>query len=219
MITNLEESYALFIYECNLIEWAGRFTFPTIGFNSPSSATFINHPFTGQSNANEVACRDSNLLYQIGVSQSVVVEQRRMCVEWYLSDIERYGQSIAFFDDVISSCPCSLSQAFVDRRFFVSFLVSQARFQTVCFLLRFSGGNDRECCYTLESSMFGSLITDPMDGGSLLLFDERTIESYEENNFNPKSYCCSDFVGLCNLYSERRPSNDCARYRPPRISE
>ena len=219
MITNLEESYALFIYECNLIEWAGRFTFPTIGFNSPSTATFINHPFTGQSNANEVACRDSNLLYQISVSQSVIEEQRRMCVQWYLSDIARFGQSIAFLDSITTSCPCSISQAFFDRRFVVSRFGFQARFNTLCFLLRFSRGNDRECCYTLESSMFGSLITDPMDGGSLLLFDERTIESYEENNFNPKSFCCSDFVGLCNLYSERRPSNDCARYRPPRISE
>ena len=28
--------------------------------------------------------------------------------------------------------------------------------------------------------------------------------------------CCS--VGLCSLYYERRPTNNCARYRPPRRS-
>ena len=219
MITNLEESYALFIYECNLIEWAGRFTFPTIGFNAPSATIFANHPFTGQSNANEVACRDSNLLYQIGTSQSVIEEQRRMCVEWYQLDIERFNQTITILDNELPSCPCSIFQAFVDRRFFVSFLVLTVRNNIQCFLLRFAPGVDRECCYTFESSMFGSLITDPMIGGSLLLFDQRTTESYEENNFNPKSDCCSDFVGLCNLYSERRPLDDCSRYTPPRISE
>jgi len=215
VITNLEESYALFIYECNSIEWAGRFTFPTIGFNAPSAAIFINHPFTGQSNANEVACRDSNLLYQIGTSLSVIEQQRRMCVEWYRSDIERFGQLIAFLDIVTTPCPCSAFQASFDRRFFVFTVSNNIR----CYLLRFAFGVDRQCCYTLESSMFGSLITDPMIGGSLLLFDERTIESYEENNFIPRSDCCSDSVGLCNLYSERRPSDDCSRYRPPFISE
>ena len=216
MITNLEESYALFIYGCNSIEWTGRFTFPTIGFNSPSTATFMNHPLTGQSDANEIACRDCNVLYQISVSQSFIEAQKRMCVEWYSSDIERFGENVAF---ITPPCPCSLFQVIFDRRYsLLSF-----RNNLICYSLRFPSirfpfvsGTDRECCYTLESAMFGALITDPAAGGSLLLFQSRTFESYEENNFRPKSYCCSGGVGLCSLYTQRRPSDNCARYRPPR---
>ena len=219
MITNLEESYALFIYECNSIEWTGRFTFPTIGFNSPSTATFMNHPLTGQSDANEIACRDRNVLYQISVSQSFVETQKRMCVEWYSSDIERFNENVTLLNFVTPSCPCSLFQTFFDRRYsLLSF-----RNNLICYSLRFPSfrfpfvrGTDRECCYTLESAMFGALITDPAVGGSLLLFENRAFVSYEENNFRPKSYCCSDVVGLCSLYTERRPSDNCARYRPPR---
>ena len=212
MITNLEESYALFIYECNSIEWAGRFRFPTIGFNSPSTATFVNHPFTGQSDANEIACRERNLLYQISVSQGLVEAQKRMCVEWYSSDIERFGQSVTLLDIVTPPCPCSVFQAANDFRYYLFTRTNTL----VCFLLRFPRISDRECCYSFEGLMFGALITDPANGGSLLLFNDRTFESYEENNFIPKSYCCADVVGLCDLYSERRPSDNCARYRPLR---
>ena len=216
MITNLVESYALFIYECNSIEWAGRFTFPTIGFNSPSDATFINHPFTGLSNANEVSCRGRNLLYQISATQSSIEELRQMCVEWYISDIQLFSPStISFLNFVTPSCPCTLFQAERDFRF----IIFSIRNNVECYSLRFPAAADRECCYSLESFMFGSLITDPVDGGSLLLFTERTFESYQENNIRPKFYCCSDGVGFCLLYSERRPPDSCARYRPPRRSE
>ena len=212
MITNLEESYALFIYECNSIEWAGRFRFPTIGFNSPSTATFVNHPFTGQSDANKIACRERNLLYQISVSESIIETQKRMCMEWYSLDINRFDQSVTFLNVVTPPCPCSIFQAFNDRRY-SQFTV---RNDLVCFLIRFPRISNRECCYSLEEFMFGALIDNPTNGGSLLLFDDHTFESYEENNFRPKSYCCADLVGLCDLYSKRRPSDDCARYRPPR---
>ena len=220
MITNLEESCAIFIYECGSIEWAGEFVFPTIGFNSPSVPTFVNHPLTGQSNANQIACRESNLLYQISISQSVIEEQRRMCLEWYSSDIERFtitSTSIRIIDFLTPSCPCSLFQAFFDFRYSLFTI----RDNTWCYLLRFPNfqlNTDRECCYTLEFLMFGALITDPSDGGSLLVLDG-TFQSYERDNFLPKSYCCSDLVGLCNLYSERRPSDNCARYRPLRRGE
>ena len=207
----------IFIYECGSIEWAGEFTFPTIGFNSPSTADFFNHPFTGQSFANEIACRESNLLYQISVSQSFVEEQKQMCLEWYSSDIDRFrtaSLSISALDSLTESCPCSLFQAFFDFRYFL-FSITE---NTWCFLLRFRSfqfGTDRECCY---SSDFGALIVGPTNGGSLLIVDG-TFESYEQDNFLPKSNCCSDLVGLCDLYFERRPSDTCARYRPLRRSE
>ena len=84
LITNLETFYALFKYDCNSIQWTGRFTFPTIGFNSLSTSSFINHPSTGQSNANNIVCKDRNLLYEISASQSLM--EKRIWVEWYSTD-------------------------------------------------------------------------------------------------------------------------------------
>jgi len=216
VITNLVESYALFIYECNSIEWSGRFTFATIGFNSPSDVTFTNHPLTGLSNANEVSCRDRNLLYQISASQGRIEELRQMCMEWYISDMQLFNESsISLLNVSTTSCPCSLFQAVRDFRFRLFSIGNNIR----CYTLRFPGDADRECCYSVESFTFGSLIIGTADEGSLLLFTEPTLESYQENNFRPKSYCCSDGVGLCSFYFARRPTNRCERYIPPRISE
>jgi len=217
VITDLVESFVIFIYECGSLEWAGEFTFPTIGFNAPSAAEFFNHPFTGQSFANEIACREINLLYQISVSQSAIEEQTRLCLEWYSSDIERFRGSpfsISTLDFFTQSCPCSLSQAFFDFRYSLFSITNNVW----CFLLlfptvRFGTLTDRQCCYNFD---FGSLIVGPTDGGSLLILDG-TFESYNQDNFLPRSYCCS--VGLCDLYFERRPSDNCARYFPLRFGE
>lgn len=218
MITDLVESFVIFIYECGSIEWAGEFTFPTVGFNAPSAAEFFNHPFTGQSFANEIACRESNLLYQITVSpQSFIEEQRQMCLEWYSLDIERFSSAslpISVLDIVTPSCPCSLLQAFFDFRYSLFTITDNVW----CYLLLFPSVRcgtltDRKCCYNLN---FGSLIVGPTNGGSLLILDG-TFESYEQDNFLPMSYCCS--VGLCDLYFERRPSDNCARYFPLRFGE
>ena len=59
---------------------------------------------------------------------------------------------------------------------------------------------------------FGALLTSRLEGGNLLLFNnERGLT--EELRF--KTTCCT--VGLCDLFYEQRPSDNCRRYRPPRF--
>ena len=69
VVTDGTNSYAVFTYRCGDMTWAYN---PTIGFNAAGSS-FANHPNTGSSNAEEIACLNSpqsqwyNLVYQISL--------------------------------------------------------------------------------------------------------------------------------------------------------
>ena len=218
MITNLEESYAIFTYSCNQLQWSGIDTFPTIGFNSPSDSTntYTNHPLTAQEGATEIACNPNpvcnNVIYQISKFQSFVEEQKRMCVEWYLSDFDKFEEpDIVSLDQMAPPCPCQLSQVQVDRYF----EPRTSNKSTTCFTTRFLllELGVRECCYSIEELTLGALITDTENGGSLLL-SPTTNESLVQNNRIPQSLCCPAEVGLCDLYYKRRPPNFCDGYDP-----
>lgn len=219
MITDLEESYAIFTYNCDQLQWDGLDSFPTIGFNSPSDGTFRNHPFTGQMGATEIACSPNptcnNVIYRVSAreDQSMAEEQKRMCVEWYLDDLRKFSDSrLTFLNIFAPHCPCQFFQALVDP-FFVR--ISTDKMLTFCFRRIFIFfGSITECCYSSESLTFGALVTETENGGSLLL-----APFTSENNRIPQSLCCSDEVGMCNLYYERRPGNLCFRYFPPRFSK
>ena len=219
MITNHEESYAIFTYNCDQLQWAGADSFPTIGFYSASDGIFENHPLTGQMNAIRVACSPSptinNVIYPVGM---VDQQQKRMCLEWYLADLNNYDAPlIAAYDQFTPPCPCSIFQAAFDRRFRFTFNPSKT---SVCFTTRFLtfGAALRECCYSFDGFTFGALVTDTENGGSLVL-SPIPDESLQKNNRIPQSLCCSAEVGLCNLYYERRPPNSCFGYRPPRFGK
>ena len=211
VITNHEESYAVFTYNCGELQWTGLDTFPTIGFYSASDGIFENHPLVGQSFANLIACDPNpdmnNVIYPIGtVNQQRL---RRMCLEWFYSDLNIYDESlIATQDQSAQPCPCSFFQALFDFRFIFANTPSKT---STCFIQRFPNPGGlalRECCY----SVFG-LVTDTENGGSLLLSPSST-ESLQQNNRIPQSVCCAPGVGLCNLYYRRRPQNLCRFYFP-----
>ena len=222
LITNLEESYAIFTYECDELQWSGLDVFPTIGFNSPSDRTYANHPLTAQEGATEIACsptiHTNNVIYKISEGQSAVEEQKRMCLAWYISDFDNYDANlIAAYDLFTSPCPCSIFQAAFDRRF--RFVFSHSK-TSLCFTTIFLtfGAALRECCYSFDGFTFGALVTDTENGGSLVL-SPIPDESLQQNNRIPQSLCCSAEVGLCNLYYERRLPNSCFGYRPPRFGK
>ena len=68
---------------------------------------------------------------------------------------------------------------------------------------------------------FGALL-DPLnslngEGGSLLRFNPFFQRAdYLATDVGFRTTCCED-SDLCDLYYERRPSDDCRSYRPPRI--
>ena len=216
MITNLEESYAILTYNCNQLQWSGIDFFPTIGFNSPSDGVYVNHQLTGEETATEIACNPNpvcnNIIYQISRSQSFVEKQKRMCVEWYLSDFDKFERSdIDSLNQAAPPCPCQLSQAQVDR----NYEPVTTNKTTSCFKTRFLFNElgVRECCYSTEELTSGALVEDGQNGGSLLL-SPMNNESLHQNNRIPQSLCCSAEVGLCDMYYERRLPNFCNGYRP-----
>ena len=55
-------------------------------------------------------------------------------------------------------------------------------------------------------------------GTSMLLYHTvRYRESFEKYDYEFRSTCCS--VGLCELFYNRRPLNNCSAYVPPRLSK
>ena len=224
MITDLEQSYAIFTYKCGELQWTGLDDNPTIGFFSVANSMFENHPLSRQSTANQIACGPNpeynNVIYPIGRVDRRLV---RSCLEWYRSDLNIYGTSlIARIDQSLPSCPCSFFQALFDFSLFFTFVANKT---SLCFRQRFPRfffedrfiSATRECCYSLDGSTFGALLTETQNGGSLL-FDILN-ESLQQNNRVPQQECCAPGVGLCDLYYERRPSDDCRSYRPPRWSK
>ena len=216
VITDLEQSYAIFTYKCGELQWTGLDDNPTIGFFSVANGMFENHPLSRQSTANQIACGPNleynNVLYPIGRVDRRLVQS---CLRWYRSDLNIYGRSfIAGFDQILPSCPCSFSQVLTDFRLFFTFVASKT---SVCFRQRFPpfgfpfGSPIRECCYSLP---FGALLTGTQNGGSLLV-SYIPDESLQQNNRVPQQECCAPGVGLCDLYYERRPSDDCTFYIPP----
>ena len=67
VITDGNTTYAVFTYQCGLMEWSRG---ATIGFNA-AGQIYENHPFSGSENVHEIACVNSpdlewsNLVYKL----------------------------------------------------------------------------------------------------------------------------------------------------------
>jgi len=227
VITDGAESYAVFTYMCELIQWSGLYNYPTIGF-SAAGAIFANHPLTGREEASNIDCigdtQYNNVAYKISVDPSLIEQKRRECLVWYFSDIESYGNSefIAQFSENQTPCPCSWLQAWWDRRY-QFFTRKQDSF---CFIERFPNmlGGGQECCYSNFNpfpSFFGVHVLRGISSGGLLRYHPYWSDyfSYTDYDRFAQETCCPSEVGYCRFYHERRPPNNCARYVPQTRSE
>ena len=225
MITDGKESYAVFTYMCDLMEWSGMWQYPTIGYNA-AGILFANHYLTGRENANEIDCAKSdsqytNIIYKISPDPDEVKLLQSQCLSWYYSDIELYGSSKDIYDFSMNQlpCPCTWLQAWRDQRF--QYFMNKD--DSSCFIQRFSNalGGAQECCYSTSLQMFGALVLQGRSSGGLLRYHPYwpNIENYPnyiEYDRDPQDICCLNVVGLCNLYHERRPSHNCEGYVPQR---
>ena len=228
MITDGKDSYTIFTYMCDLIQWSGLWRYPTIGFNA-GGILFANHPLTSHEEADQIDCPNNttqfvNIVYKISADPDIIKELQSQCQSWYYSDIESYGSSedILTFSKSQIACPCTSLQAWWDRRFWF-FTVKD---DTFCFIEIFNNtlGGAQECCYSLSSQMFGALVISGRSSGGLLRYHpwwSYTVNypNYIEYDRNPQEICCLSAVGYCNLYHERRPPHNCEGYIPQRRSE
>ena len=123
VITDGGQSYAVYTYNCQLLEWSGMFRFAVVGFNA-FGEYFDNHQLSGFEVIGSIACENepysdfSNLVYEISLPGDVVQQLRVQCLKTHANDIERYTfPEIVNFAAIAQPCPCSIFQAFRDRRF------------------------------------------------------------------------------------------------------
>ena len=116
-------------------------------------------------------------------------------------------------------CPCHISQALVDKRFFVGQIVPNRSPDAICAYTRpvIEGHWVQQCCYARRLLYGRILTTGNPDGGSPFIYRSQKIPGFVADT-EAYEYCCKQST-LCALYYNRRPSQTCAGYRRRRRGE
>ena len=138
MITDSNQTFTIFTYNCFQLEWSG-FTesdHAAVGFNA-FGEKFENHYLSTRPEITMIACENhpctewSNLVYEISIPG--FNDLRMKCLEKYYAD---FAFSIAPI--VAQPCPCSGFQAWLDRRF--------VWINLNCYIHLLSSGYTQMCC-------------------------------------------------------------------------
>eukprot|EP00731_Ephydatia_muelleri_P009511 Em0005g97a len=211
-------TYAVFTYDCNLMQWSGFWTFATVGYNA-NGAYFRNHPASGYDVISEaVACQNmfcnvsvSNVVYQLSQVPSYASLQRQLCYALYLDDLGQLDLSKA--SSQLEPCPCSWGQAWIDQSRFI-----WSRDARLCFVQRFPKEGTtyvQRCCYGDDK---GALVTYGAERGTMLRYDpQRYPELYSTYDLRFKEACCG-VANMSSLFYARRPTDDCVGYQPPALT-
>ena len=159
MVTDGLQTFVVFTYNSNMLEWSGPSSGPhavigvNVGVGVPRNfPPFQNHPLSGRPavprvadlNLNSSGIEWTDIIYKIGdVSQSVLNVNRATCMAMYNQDIEEFGREVL---QAQQPCPCTVSQARLDSRFIIS--PNQSRPLSMCYIERFGEFMIQECCYS-----------------------------------------------------------------------
>lgn len=162
LISNGTETYTVFSYNCDLLEWTGYWSHASVGYSVQTNGIpgnfdeFVNHPLSLRSSVRNVACQNvvhnvpwSNLVYKVGGSASTIQELRAQCIKAYQKDIELFSD-IDAVQDALLPCPCSVRQIWRDRRYrFFKYDYTERRW---CYIQRFPSRHQASqlCCYSYE---------------------------------------------------------------------
>ena len=143
-------SYAVFVYQCDLLQWSGLEKHAVIGYSM--NGRFMNHPLSGIPQVADVDCMNSpgtssnTLVFPIREVEGELQKSRVECVRRFDEDSAIYGnQFLTILNDKdVPKCPCASFQA-SSSPFWEFF--SQTNFQGTCFIRRFIGLPNRICCY------------------------------------------------------------------------
>ena len=204
---------------CNLIQWSGLWWHPTIGYNA-ERLHYENHHLTGQSDANEIDCTDSdslytNVAYKIRVLDTDISSLQSECKEWFHSDGDYGGnEEVMDFSNTQLACPCTLFEAQQDRRF----SLFTAKDNSSCYIQKLPNvrGGAQECCYSTSPQIFGTLVCQGRSSGGLLRFHPWYSPTEYNDDRDAQNTCCFPTISNshCMLYHMRRPSNCCEGYVP-----
>ena len=162
VITDGVQSYTVFTYNCNMLEWSGLADQAVIGVNvgfgiEGDFPPFQNHPLSGLEQVTMVACTNQDrgidwvdVIYKIGnVSANELQRNRSLCMAAYLQDIEIFG--VEFPE--LSPCPCSESQAKLDPTYTLNTMSSRS---AVCYFtasIFIKDTEAQECCYSTQGDL------------------------------------------------------------------
>ena len=163
IITDGVQSYTVFTYNCQLMEWTGLFRHATVGHNA-GGEDFFNHELSGSPQINTIACQNrqrnvdwSNLVYRL---QSVEVTSplqvlQSECNQQFRQDRQLFGaqqplpRRIRLATIFSLPCPCNYFQAIRDRRY-QFFFNANTPGESFCFVQIFrTPFGSQICCYSI----------------------------------------------------------------------
>ena len=172
VISDGRETYAVFTYNCDDLNWIGEEeNYASVGYNVPSTtstfASFANYALSRTSEVGRVACNHTsfnrpwtNHIYRIGIALSKDQIARSVCLARVANDETTFPvRTETLFEDPallpqdlsFSDCPCSIQQARRDPSFiFVDEIGSLG--DLTCFFSRFTSVYNgvyllNRCCY------------------------------------------------------------------------
>ena len=157
VITDSLESYSVFTYKSDSLQWSGLDGFyneAVVGYNT--DGVFQNHPLSGTEHILNIAKKSSynNMVKKIGNLDTDLQRARKQCFLKFLDDRVKYN-NVLLRSQLTQPCPCSIFQAWSERRFIFSFERSVIKFNengTLCFSQFFPSafGSGQLCCYSFR---------------------------------------------------------------------
>ena len=165
VISNGLETFTVFIYNCDLLNWIGRQgSYASIGFSvhgqTEDFPNFENSIFSQKATVKNTACRNmpfnilySTIVYRVGVAGTVEQRARGICLERVIREQNTFdvSQQSIRFQFFLRDCPCTIFQALRDFNFN---LYSESTDGLICFLgtnfqffLPNGGKFVYKCCY------------------------------------------------------------------------
>ena len=215
MATDGLNSFAIFNYNADDMEWSGRWSEAVIGYNVEHGSYYDNNKLSETDQVKEISRlasasnvgKPGKIVYRLSLHPSYIAQAKRNCRVWYYKDKREHDLR---WVETLEPCPCRWWQAWWDRRFRFDWysLCAYSIFES-------SSGSRQECCYSDDWFAWGSLIVGAPYGGAAERYhpDVDQEKNYEWDE-KPYKECCG-LSKLCHLYYERRPSDDCSAYEPP----
>ena len=216
IVTDGEQSFALFNYPSDGLQWSGRGSPAVVGYTTRDANFFARHYLSGFHEVVDIATQrlSSNvrttgrLFYQLS-GDSNLCAGNSICLNWYFNDIVQDSS----WTDSIPPCPCSLFQAITDRRYRWDTTTETS----LCLVATFPSfaSAQTECCYSFS----GELLVGSPQGGTANRYHSFFLP-FLHFLFDTQPYqdCCVN-ADLCRLYYLRRPSRSCVGYFPPFFGE
>lgn len=150
-------------------------------------------------------------MYKLDTCSNSDINYVERCHNWRITSARGEQEMTSLAHGLLASCPCNVRQMQADPRFMAS------TEEPGCYFKVHSPGDylfTRKCCYS-TSSPEGPLLTGVSGAGYVYLYNPLLYPSLSlSHDVTPYTWCCVK-AGLCDLFFNQRPSDNCLSYKPP----